>query len=94
MSLFVYFRNEGCVQAQLSETAKIGGPHLTVGLLGDKLGEGQFLHGGVSQHRGVGGLPAPLYHGRRQGCQKTSGEERERKKKEDGGLEERGRDKE
>lgn len=93
MSLFIYFRNYGCVQAQLGETAKIGGPHLTVGLLGDKLGEGQFLHGGVGQHRGVGGLPAPLYHGRRQGCQKTAGEERE-KKKEDGGFKERGRDKE
>lgn len=47
-----------------SETvSSVCAPYLTVGFLGDELGEGQLLHGGVGQNRGVGRLPAALHHG-------------------------------
>lgn len=44
--------------------------HLALGLLGHEFCKCQFLHGGIGEDTGVGGLSAPLDHGRLQGDQK------------------------
>lgn len=46
--------------------------YLTVGFLTHKLGECQFLHGGISQDRWVRGFSAAVYHGRPQNVQKPA----------------------